>query len=144
MPHNLYNKALGDSGKGLRNFLGELELTVMEVIWQHQPLTVADALGHLNTGERTWAYTTIMTIMNRLAAKGWLNCTKQGRALVYPAAFSRQEAEARLAGDVVRRLLEDFGDVAVAQFALELERTNPDLLSRLTEIARDNDDDTSA
>jgi predicted transcriptional regulator len=136
MARHLYGKSLDDSGKGLEKFLGELELLVMEVIWKYQPVSVADVLSHLNTEERSWAYTTIMTIMSRLAEKGWLKAEKQGRALIYVAAYTRQEAEAKMAGEIVRSLLRDFGDVAVAQFVQEMDQTDPNQLGHLADLSR--------
>jgi predicted transcriptional regulator len=130
------NKEKSDPTRGLEKFLGELEMAVMEVIWELQPASVAVVLNQLNSGDRTWAYTTIMTIMSRLAAKGWLVTEKQGRALIYRAAQTREEAEERMAGEIVRNLLADFGDVAIAQFVRELDRLDPAQVSRLTDLAR--------
>jgi predicted transcriptional regulator len=139
MTRHLYGKSLDDSGKGLEKFLGELELAVMEVVWQYAPVSVADVLSHLNTEERSWAYTTIMTIMSRLADKGWLKAEKQGRALIYTAANSRTEAEAKMAGEIVRSLLRDFGDVAVAQFVQEMDQLDPEQLARLADLGSKED-----
>src|SRR5688572_26196000 len=127
------NKNKSISGRGLEKFLGELEMAVMEVVWEHQPVSVAAVLSQLNSAGRTWAYTTIMTIMSRLTTKGWLVTEKQGRALIYRAAQTRKEAEAKMAGEIVRNLLADFGDVAIAQFVQELDRLDPTQVSRLAE-----------
>jgi predicted transcriptional regulator len=129
-------KGKSTSGRGLEKFLGELELAVMEVVWEHQPVSVAGVLNHLNSENRSWAYTTIMTIMSRLTTKGWLVTEKQGRALIYRAAQTRNEAEAKMAGEIVRNLLADFGEVAITQFVRELDRLDPTQLSRLAELAR--------
>jgi predicted transcriptional regulator len=72
-----------------------------------------------------------MTIMSRLAEKGWLKAKKQGRALIYTAPDTRQEAEARVAGEVVRNLLRDFGDVAVTQFMQEMDLLDSEQLAHL-------------
>jgi predicted transcriptional regulator len=130
------NKGKSASTHGLEKFLGELEMAVMEVVWEFQPVSVAAVLNQLNSGERTWAYTTIMTIMSRLATKGWLVTEKQGRALIYHAAQTREEAEVKMAGDIVRNLLADFGEVAIAQVARELDRLDPSQLVRLADLAR--------
>src|SRR5689334_10832215 len=116
MPDQAYRKTKNKSGRGLQKFLGELELAVMEIVWQHETITVAEVLDELNTDTRQWAYTTVMTIMSRLAEKGWLVAEKKGKAFSYRASSSRDEAEARVAGEVVRALLEDFGEVAITQF----------------------------
>lgn len=137
------NKIKNSASRGLEKFLGELELAVMQIVWEQQPVSVATVLSQLNSGERTWAYTTIMTIMSRLAAKGWLVTEKQGRALIYRAAQTREEAEAKMAGEIVRSLLADFGDVAIAQFVRELDRLDPNQLSRLADLARSEQEEDS-
>lgn len=141
MPYKPYNIKKNRTGQGLQKFLGELELAVMEMVWQSEPVTVQDVLDLLNRGERNLAYTTVMTIMGRLKEKGWLTMEKQGRAFVYQAAFSRQVAERKAIGGVVRALLEDFGEVAVAQFFKEIDEVDPDQLRHLAELARQSDQD---
>lgn len=139
MPDQIYRRIKANSGKGLEKFLGELQLAVMEVVWNHQPVSVSDVLKILNAQQRNLAYTTVMTILSRLAEKGWLISEKRGRAYFYRAAHSREEAEAEAVGEVVRGLLEDFGELAIAQFVKELDEIDSNHLSRLSELAREVD-----
>jgi len=125
------------AGDGLRKFLGELELAVMEVIWMREQANVSDIVAALNEQGRALAYTSVMTVMNRLTEKGWLTTERQGKAYLYRAVHSREEAEAAAVGEAVRTLLRDFGDVAVAQFLKELDEIDPEHLARLAELARD-------
>lgn len=136
MPDPKYTKAK-NSSRGLEKFLGELQLAVMEIVWERQPVSVADVLRVLNEQNRNLAYTTVMTIMSRLADKGWLVTEKRGRAFFYRAVHSRTEAETAAVGEVVRALLEDFGEVAIAQFVKELDEIDPTQLSRLAEMTRE-------
>lgn len=142
MPDPKYTKAKNPS-KGLEKFLGELQLAIMEIVWERQPVSVSDVLRVINEQNRNLAYTTVMTIMSRLADKGWLVAEKRGRAFFYRAVHSRAEAEMAAVGEVVRALLEDFGEVAIAQFVKELDEIDPTQLSRLAELTREveqNDD----
>jgi predicted transcriptional regulator len=142
MTDGLYRKARSRKASGLEKFLGELELAVMEMVWNRQPATVADVLAALNqAGGRQLAYTTVMTIMSRLAEKGWLAAEKRGRAYWYQAVYSRQEAEAAAVGAVMRALLDDFGDVAVAQFIRELDNIDPGQFARLAKLAEETEDE---
>ena len=124
-------------GKGLEKFFGELQLAIMKVVWEQQPVSVSDVLTALNQKKRHLAYTTVMTILNRLTEKGWLKAEKQGRAFLYRAAYSREEAEATAVGEVVRALLNDFGDVAIAQFVKELDGSVSEQLSHLADLMRE-------
>ena len=134
MSRPLYQKNRQSSGKGLENFLGELELEVMEVIWEQETATVATVLETLNQTGKALAYTTVMTVMSRLAEKGWLVAEKQGRAFLYHPSYSRQEAEAQAVGGILRNLIADFGEVAVAQFVKELDDIAPEQLERLADL----------
>lgn len=79
--------------------LGGLEAAVMDRIWRrNRPVLVRDVLDDLNT-DRTLAYTTVMTVMDKLHRKGWLRRHPQGRAYVYEAVASRESYTARLMRD---------------------------------------------
>jgi predicted transcriptional regulator len=69
--------------------LGELERAVMDVLWAAgAPLSVRDVVERLSG--RQLAYTTVMTILDRLARKGALCRTRAGKAWMYTAADSRE------------------------------------------------------
>ena len=75
---------------------GELESTIMDRIWrQARPLAVREVHEELKA-EREIAYTTVMTVMDKLHAKGWLRREPRGRAYVYEAVASREEYTAKL------------------------------------------------
>ncbi|HEX4790751.1 MAG TPA: BlaI/MecI/CopY family transcriptional regulator [Actinospica sp.] len=82
----------------MRRF-GDLELAVMERIWRlGRPVSVRDVFEELKT-ERSIAYTTVMTVMDKLHAKGWLRREARGRAYLYEAVDSREAYTARLMRD---------------------------------------------
>ena len=136
MPSNPYSKNNRRPGKGAEKLLGELELAIMRVAWIRPSVTVRDVLNVL-TKKRSLAYTTIMTIMGRLADKGLLVAEKDGKTYRYRAARTQAEFEAQAAGRVVHSLITDFGgEVALSQFVKELAETNPGQLNRLAELAR--------
>lgn len=134
-PYPIFHK----SGEGLSKFLGELELVVMEMIWAREHVSVSDIVTALRAQGRMLAYTSVMTVMNRLTEKGWLIAEKQSKAYSYRATQSREAAEAAAVGEVVRTLLRDFGDVAVVQFLKELDEIAPEQLARLAELGREGD-----
>lgn len=69
--------------------LGELEREVMEVFWAEpsRSLTVRE----VSTDFPNHAYTTIMTVLTRLATKGFLIEEKVGRLNSFTAAASRED-----------------------------------------------------
>src|ERR1700761_1837747 len=89
----------------MRGF-GELETVIMHRVWEHHdPVTVRDLVDELSR-ERTIAYTTVMSTMDNLHRKGWLDRVRDGKAYRYTATASREEYSARL----MREALSDGGD----------------------------------
>ena len=73
----------------LVNRLGELERAIMDVLWESRdPLTVRQVSGALT--ERDLAHTTVMTVLDRLAKKGFARRERDGRAWRYRAAETRE------------------------------------------------------
>jgi predicted transcriptional regulator len=70
---------------------GELEATVMDRMWNAKaPRSVRHVMEDLQQG-RAIAYTTVMTVMERLFQKGMLTRVEDGRAYLYSAAQSRAD-----------------------------------------------------
>ncbi|NUS87928.1 MAG: BlaI/MecI/CopY family transcriptional regulator [Streptomyces sp.] len=109
--------------------LGALESAVMRVCWEVQePVTVRAVLDRLNEGrEQPLAYTTVMTVMTRLAEKRMLDRAIQGRGYAYTATVADEAAIA------VREVLRAHGDAAVAHFAAEAS-LDPQLRDRLRRL----------
>jgi predicted transcriptional regulator len=90
---------------GVRGF-GDLEAVVMDRVWSHDgPVTVRDLFDELS-GQRSIAYTTVMSTMDNLHRKGWLARERDGKAYRYTAVASREEYSARL----MREALAEAGD----------------------------------
>lgn len=120
------------SDRDLEKILGPLEADVLRALWAaERPISVRDVLERLNEGRsKPYAYTTIMTVLSRLAEKGILSRRRRGRGYVYEAAV-RDPAEI-----AVRDVLRDFGQTAVAHF-VEEARADPELLARLQRLLDD-------
>ncbi|MFE3107898.1 BlaI/MecI/CopY family transcriptional regulator [Kitasatospora indigofera] len=79
--------------------LGELENDIMTRVWQwNRPVTVREVLLDLQT-ERDIAYTTVMTVLDKLYRKGWLRRDQVGRAYRYEPVSSREAYTAALMND---------------------------------------------
>lgn len=109
--------------------LGPLEAEVMGVVWQAgAPVAVREVVDRLNAGRATpLAYTTVMTVMSRLAGKGILAREQEGRGFAYrPVAADTAEI-------AVRGVLDEFGDAALARFVERVE-LDPELRARLRRL----------
>lgn len=79
----------------MRSF-GELEATIMDVMWRRaEPTTVRQVLSAISN-ERELAYTTVMTVMDNLHRKGFLRREQAGRAFRYEPTQGREEYAANL------------------------------------------------
>jgi predicted transcriptional regulator len=119
---------------GSHDEFGPLEREVMDAIWASEPpVAVREVVRRLNqTRPDPLAYTTVMTVMTRLAEKRALRRRKVGRGYVYEATAPDA------AGIAVKELLRRHGDVAVAHLVGEA-RADPQLLDRLRRLLEDED-----
>lgn len=85
--------------------LGRLELQIMGVVWGKGTATVHDVKEALSHGRKP-AYSTILTMMRKLEAKGYLEHDVAERTYVYRATISRQRARHSLLGDLLDRVFE--------------------------------------
>jgi BlaI family transcriptional regulator, penicillinase repressor len=116
--------------------LHELESEVMEEVWARGEATVRDVQEALNErNEKARAYTTLLTVMTRLDGKGLLVRRRSGRLDVYSPALARDDYFAARAEAEVSALVEDFGDLALANFARHMDRLDPERLERLRRLA---------
>jgi predicted transcriptional regulator len=124
--------------------LYELEAEIMEDVWRRQEasdgdleVSVRDVLEALNLGSKKRAYTTVMTVMIRLDDKGLLKRRRRGRADVYRVAVSREQYRRERARVEVGALLDQYGDLAIAQFASQAGPLDADRLRQLRAMASD-------
>ncbi len=82
--------------------LGPLELSVMEVVWQTGRCNVRDVVQQL---DRSLAYTTVMTTMDRLYKKGLLDRIKCDRAFLYSERISKDSWERQRTDDLLAGFL---------------------------------------
>lgn len=90
--------------------LGDLERSVMEQLWdlaaqRPEGASVRDVLETLPV-ERGLAYTTVMTVLDRLSKKGLVTRERDGRAWRYTPAGTRES----LTAETMRASLDDVTD----------------------------------
>lgn len=73
--------------------LGDLQRTVMELVWKMGQATVHQVRDRLGRKKKL-AYTTVLTAMQKLEKAGWLTHHNQGKTYVYLPTRTRQQAGA--------------------------------------------------
>jgi len=98
-PHHELLRFTDSMRKGLwRESLGVLEREVMDAVWAAGEVTVRDTQSRL---PRPVAYTTVMTTLDRLFKKGLVIRIRVGKAFVYRAAQTRQQADTAILSNLV-------------------------------------------
>ena len=114
--------------------LTEGEWSILQVVWEHEPCaapTVQEALEH----DRGWAYTTVKTMMDRMAAKGLLTPQRIRNLILYRSAISRPQAQKREIMATVRRAF-DGALTPMMQFLLDSNELDPQQLAELEELIK--------
>jgi predicted transcriptional regulator len=107
--------------------MGELEEEIMECVWELGPLSVREVHRCL-LARRDIAYTTVMTVMSRLAEKGRLARQANGRAV------PRDEYCAGVAKDFIAGMLAGASKPVLAHFVESLTADDTAQLDMLAEI----------
>lgn len=107
----------------------------MNVVWQRGDATVEQVRAAL-APQRDPAYTTVMTVMSRLATKGVLEREKRGRAYVYRATSEQSEIAGSMLSTLVGRLYAGSPGRAIAHLIETEEEVSAEDLARLEELIR--------
>ena len=107
----------------------------MEEMWQRGTAPVREVLEALNRGKKQRAYTTVMTIMRRLYAKGLLTRERSGKTDIYTVSLSRDQYREARAQAEVKALVDEFGDLALAHFSEQVDRLDAKRLRALRKLA---------
>ena len=84
--------------------LGDAELEIMLVVWESkEPVTSNYVLEHLHN-RRHWKLSTLMTILARLAEKGFIHCDRSTRTNYYSALISEREYKAKEGSSFLEKL----------------------------------------
>ncbi len=117
--------------------LAELQLAIMQVLWERGEATVAEVRESLED-ERPLAYTTISTMLTKMERSGHVSHRNQGRLLVYRPAVGEETVSKSMVSDLANRLFR--GDVTqmVSQL-LEGCDVDSDELARLRLLIREKE-----
>ncbi len=113
--------------------LGENELDLLKLLWEHGPATVRDLNALARRLGRRWAYTTVLTMLQRLETKGFVASDKTGLAHVFRATVSRDRLLRQRLKDLANQLCEGTATPLVLAL-VEGERFTPEDLSRFRNL----------
>jgi predicted transcriptional regulator len=83
--------------------LGQLQLKIMKVLWEHGPASVADVQAGLPDGA-SLAYTTVATMLRKMEGRGLVRHKSEGRRFVYRAAVEPEAVSRTMVDDLIDRV----------------------------------------
>ena len=132
------SSASGPTGPLAPPSLHELEADVMDAIWERGEASVRDVMDRLNSdAPKKRAYTTYMTIMARLDAKGMLERRREGKTDFYTPTYTRDHYADLRARAELDSVVDQYGEVALAHIARQLAALDPSRRRALQRMARE-------
>lgn len=112
--------------------LGDLQLAIMRVLWNHGQATVADVHEALEP-ERGLALTTIATMLTKMEKKGVVDHHAEGRRFIYRPLVSESQVRRSMVADLTSQLFR--GDVtALVNHLLSEHEIEDQELTQLREL----------
>ncbi len=97
-----------------RQPISQAEREVLEVLWDRGPLSSREIIEELESRGKEWSRSTIVTLIQRLEKKGYVESDKSGFAFVFSAAVSRED----MMHERISELAREFGDGGAANLIL--------------------------
>ena len=118
--------------------LAELQLAIMNVLWDDGEATVSRVREVLEAAERPLAHTTVATMLSRMETEGHVEHRSESRVNVYRPLLQRNDVSQTMVSDLTARLFG--GDVTqmVAQLLAGADVT-PEEIVRLKKLVRDKE-----
>ncbi|HYY94460.1 MAG TPA: BlaI/MecI/CopY family transcriptional regulator [Pyrinomonadaceae bacterium] len=107
----------------------DAELEILKVLWRRGPSTVREVFETLGEARGT-GYTTVLKLMQIMAAKGLVKRDEGERAHRYEAALAEDETQRRLVGELVQKAFDGSAKKLVLQ-ALSSRRATADELAEI-------------
>ena len=117
----------------MRIALTDREADVMQVLWDHGPSVVTEVRQLLRD---ELAYTTVLTVLRTLEAKGYVRHEEEGRVHRYCAAVQRQAAQKSALRHLLDKLFQGSSEVLFARL-VDAEEFTPEQIRRMRRLLRE-------
>ena len=84
--------------------LGDAELEIMLVVWESKESVTSNYVLERLHNRRGWKLSTLMTILARLAEKGFIHCDRSTRTNYYSALISERDYKAKEGSSFLEKL----------------------------------------
>lgn len=111
------------------------EADVMQVLWDHGPSLVAEVRARL---QDELAYTTVLTILRTLEAKGHVGHEEEGRGHRYFARVKQKAAQTSALRHITAKLFKGSTELLLTRLVAD-EALSPEALARMRKLLDDHD-----
>lgn len=84
----------------------EFELEILKVLWKLSPQTVRDVRDRVAESGRDSAHTSVITILNIMVEKGYLEKKKEGKSYLFWPVVSEEDVSQKMLGDMMNRVFD--------------------------------------
>lgn len=115
--------------------LSDIEASIMEIVWEKEPITVREVheillKNELDKKDKDYIpYTTVMSVMNKLAQKGLLKQDKSSKVYQYSSLVDRQELSKNMIKSIAEKLLDKKDFLTILNIFSNIKKLDKDTLS---------------
>ena len=124
------------SADGVGKVLGDLEARVMQALWRLKRPAPARVVHVRVSRDHRVELLTVVTVLNKLAAKGLVTRTRQDKLLHYSPVYSRDEFTEQASRRVVEGILSLAPAAVAASLVDVLAQRDPEQLAELGRLVR--------
>jgi len=106
------------------------EADVMQVLWDDGPSVVSDVQKRLSD---KLAYTTVLTVLRTLEAKGYVGHEEEGRQHRYFASVQRQAAQRSALNHLLSKLFKDSSELLFARLVSD-QKLSPEQIRQMRRL----------
>jgi len=106
------------------------EADVMQVLWDDGPSVVSDVQKRLSV---KLAYTTVLTVLRTLEAKGYVGHEEEGRQHRYFASVQRQAAQKSALNHLLSKLFKDSSELLFARLVSD-QKLSPEQIRQMRRL----------
>ncbi|MDO7488614.1 BlaI/MecI/CopY family transcriptional regulator [Peribacillus sp. NPDC096622] len=115
---------------GLNRFFGPLEANIMEYLWDKDEQSIKAVQQSLEL-DKPINFNTVMTVMNRLVEKGFLEKRSEGRLSLFRPVQSKEEFLEEQSKKLTENLLDEFGGAVISHMLDAMKDADQGLIEKL-------------
>ena len=114
--------------------LTEAEWAIIQTVWENEPCAAPTIQEELE-GQKSWHYSTVKTLMDRMVTKGLLTTERIRNLILYRSAITRTEAQT---GEIMRAVKRAFDGALtpMMQFLLDENHLSQKQLAELQALIK--------